>query len=1184
MDGGRHTRSAESIQPQGSSLFGRSTGLHGTGTRKLIDKASILWKDFLNSVRRRKLLLEKLRESAMETAVSESILKKQLLDLRQVTLSLIEDALEIEYRSQLGESSSSSNSSLVVVSSGKSVNNTSRALKFPPIKNFRSLEDKEDVHALAEMMTDVDDLLLIPNIRVLLPKEFPHTRNPFLLGKTVDELATMTTPEPEAGNLDEELKVLELLRYKRASKALIRAEVQVVNSLPINLFDTEKLIVKMSDDPNVEKLVRAASALVDNDRLDLGLDANMSSLTAPVFSIEGHQLLLKLNRFRGMYPMRIDVQIAIRQMLRDSAFDYLEDPVSSFLLEWINLVLSNSADLSKSLQRNYTAVPSSGFHRFNESLHGSSSSKHEKMLLSKHALEVNQKQYRYSDIASVISSNDGIKSTHENILVESKPMMKLRHHHPSEGLRSPSPDKGQHLLEDRSVPSSPVFQAIAAGRRAAQESSRPTTKQFPSRPITRHPPIDEEQPYAAESTANKMNISDSFSSPNNYKGSQHRLVQLESIQPIITEPLKVNARSKKNNLKLKNELSEEIDEKIRSQIEKMMKKMGGMKAPKVGGAVNLSAKEKEEVEETEIDRLSSVRYELFRMQQELLRKQVLDPKHYQLTSVDAMAQARSGLTVGDINTHHPDAQVKQRNIEKNEEKAKLVPLSEKIISTVFEGDKRHLVLTEILLDPVGEVLIGKILHRTETGGDSYMELGDDAPFSLRGALSNTLVTQRKVLRTETHAFTIISKLIYNRLTNFLLSDLMTSKPEMMGKMLQNIIDQLHKLATDETPLPKGRFLIQANRVLFTNKFAEDGVLVDLTILRNDECDGLVIHCMPVAGIYNRNRKSTATGPVTILVHDRELKVLFVNQYGLFVAATSRWSAMEMVAQWIAQRLSVRKVKTLDTTATMVDDTIIIIDGENSRSPTAMPSNVVLEEPSFFSAITYDESTPAVKAVEEQLVIAAAAVSRPSTSTRGGMKKPNMLVILDVQLDRKVEISNNLQMQWKSRNIPNIAGMEVILTAVQELEMLVINVKIVLPLPDQFRALKKKDKARKLERSDGLLDMAGYSDDDESEVPGRHVNATEPVVVELSYRLTSSELSIFGSSELVDGKKLTLSQSDGAAANTTAGDEKHHPETFIWNVLNRLKLSFKVGAVLALLSSRTYEHGLSPTVITIIIMR
>ena len=1149
MDGGRHTRSAESIQPQGSSLFGRSTGLHGTGTRKLIDKASILWKDFLNSVRRRKLLMEKLRESALETAVSESILKKQLLDLRQVTLSLIEDALEIEYRSQLGESSS--NNSLVVVSSGnKSVNNTHRALKFPPIKNFRSMEDKEDVHALAEIMTDVDDLLLIPNIRVLLPKEFPHTRNPFLLGKTVDELATMNTPEPEAGNLDEELKVLELLRYKRASRALIRAEVQAVNNLPINLFDTEKLIVKMSDDPNVEKLVRAASALVDNDRLDLGLEANMSSLTAAVFSIEGHQLLLKLNQFRGIYPMRIDVQIAIRQMLRDSTFDYLDDPVSSFLLEWINLVLSNSADLSKSLQRNYTAVPSSsGFHRFNDSLHGSSSSKHEKMLLSKHALEVNQKQYRYSDIASVISSNDGIKSTHENILVESKPLMKLRHHHPSgEGRRSPSPDK-QPLHEDRSVPSSPVFQAIAAGRRAAQELSRPGTKQFPSRPTTRQPPIDEEQPYAGESTANKVNFSDSFSSPNNLKGPQHRLVQLESIQP-ITESSKEHARSKKMDLKLKNELSEEIDEKIRSQIEKMMKNMG-MKGPK-GGAASLSAKEKEEVEETEIDRLSSVRYELFRMQQELLRKQVLDPKHYQLTSVDAMAQARSGLTVGDINTRHPDALVKQRNIEKNEEKAKLVSLSEKIISTVYEGDKRQLVLTEILLDPMGEVLIGKILHRTETGGDSYLEFGDDAPFALRGALSNTL-TQRKVLRNETHAFTIVSKLIYNRLTNFLLSDLMTSKPEMLGKMLQNIIDQLHNLATDETPLPKGRFLVQANRVLFTNKFAEDGVLVDLTILRNDECDGLIVHCLPVAGIYNRNRKSTATGPVTILVHDRELRVLLVNQYGLFIAATSRWSAMEMVAQWIAQRLSVRKMKILDTT--MVDDTTIV-EGENSRGPTAMPGNVVLEEPSFFSAITYDEPSSAVKAMdasEEQLV---AAVSRPSTTTLGGTKKPNSLVILDVQLDRKVEISNNLQIQWKSRNIPIISGMEVVLTAMQELEMLVINVKIVLPLPDHFRALKRKDKVKKLEQLDGLMNMADYSED-ESDVPVRHVSASEPMAIELSYRLTSSELSIFGSSELVDGKKLTLSQSDGTTTNVTAGDEKHHPETFIWNVLNRLKVSFKV---------------------------
>jgi hypothetical protein len=66
-----------------------------------------------------------------------------------------------------------------------------------------------------------------------------------------------------------------------------------------------------------------------------------------------------------------------------------------------------------------------------------------------------------------------------------------------------------------------------------------------------------------------------------------------------------------------------------------------------------------------------------------------------------------------------------------------------------------------------------------------------------------------------------------------------------------------------------------------------------------------------------------------------------------------------------------------------------------------------------------------------------------------------------------------------------------------------------------------------------------------------------MAIELSYRLTSSELSIFGSRELVDGKKLTLSQSDATTTNVTAGDEKHHPETFIWNVLNRLKVSFKV---------------------------
>ena len=101
--------------------------------------------------------------------------------------------------------------------------------KLPPLTSLSGMDEKEDIFILLEMITDVDDLLRIPNVKVFLPINFPPTRNPFLVGKTIDELASMITPQPQPGNLEEEMKVLELLRYKRAAKGLLRAEAQISN-------------------------------------------------------------------------------------------------------------------------------------------------------------------------------------------------------------------------------------------------------------------------------------------------------------------------------------------------------------------------------------------------------------------------------------------------------------------------------------------------------------------------------------------------------------------------------------------------------------------------------------------------------------------------------------------------------------------------------------------------------------------------------------------------------------------------------------------------------------------------------------------------------------------------------------------------------------------------------------------
>jgi len=292
---------------------------------------NVFWRDFRFNVKKRKITLQRLREAALEASTSLRTLKKSLVDLRLDTLSLVEDALELEYRTHIAEDSSANK-------------RTTLSRKLPPIVNAKVLEEKEDVLALSEIIYDVDDLFTIPNIRVMLPMNFPNIRNPFMLGKTIDELAALIPPHPESGNVDEELKVLELLRYKRTARALLRAESQVLNRLPVSLFDLERLLSRMADDSNIEKLIRCVGALIDNDRVQNTADMqpNLSCLNSPIFQIEGYDFLKKLNNFQGAFPMRVDVQIIVRQYLLGCVFEYLVDPVSQFLLEWTSIVLGSS--------------------------------------------------------------------------------------------------------------------------------------------------------------------------------------------------------------------------------------------------------------------------------------------------------------------------------------------------------------------------------------------------------------------------------------------------------------------------------------------------------------------------------------------------------------------------------------------------------------------------------------------------------------------------------------------------------------------------------------------------------------------------------------------------------------------------------------------------------------------------
>lgn len=122
----------------------------------------------------------------MEANNSTTILKRYLLEIRQLTLRLIEDALEAEYRLQVADDVNPKNQKSKVGTKA--------------ITTYKDIEIKEQTHLLKNMITDADYLYKIDNIRSMLPKDFPHYRNPFMLGKSVDQLADLLPPHAEPGN------------------------------------------------------------------------------------------------------------------------------------------------------------------------------------------------------------------------------------------------------------------------------------------------------------------------------------------------------------------------------------------------------------------------------------------------------------------------------------------------------------------------------------------------------------------------------------------------------------------------------------------------------------------------------------------------------------------------------------------------------------------------------------------------------------------------------------------------------------------------------------------------------------------------------------------------------------------------------------------------------------------------
>jgi len=1010
---------------------------------RLIDKQSILWRDFQNGVKRRKRALGKLRDVAGDSSCSSGMLKRLLLEIRQMTLRVIEDSLEIEYKASnaagLQEKSTTSyNGSLAKIGGG---GRTTFQSNLPPITTFKGMEGMQDVVDLAHIIDDVDDLFRLPNIQVFLPLEFPNRRNPFLLGKSVDELATLTAPQPEPGNLEDELKVLEIMRYKRASKALLRAESQIHNRLPLSLLELEFIWRRMNDDAHRERLVRCVICLIDNDHAEMGQPPDLSALMAQAITLEPYEFLNRINSFKGQETMRVDVQVPCRKALRDCALEYMEDEGSVFLIEWVNAVLSGTM-----MPQSDATVGGGG-----SSVFGGASV---------------AEDYRLGNVGR------NSKVTHQSIRSMD-----------GTGMYNQSLGRGLNAQLDQMQRNAQSGMGSIGGDMVSLASSHlrsPEPKVFAG-PGAKGGPVQamQNQLRNMKPSNDDGSVSTEATSPEN--------AAMHALAAAARKPKKRKETDKEKKKRQK----EEMNEKINSEVLRILK---------AEGIVKNTGTDDELV--TENDTVTSLRYELVKMQQELLRRKVLDPRHYKIASVDMQSLKAHGVTVVDQDTGNVG------NGNKKKMPPRSVPISER-----FQQLRDGIGAVKVVLDLVQDNLIIKLFRVIELDEDGN-EVSDEQKFL------NPDTKWNKV--EEVIASMTASKLMLNRITGLTLDQIIDEKDdEKRKKKLNPLMDQMKRF-TDTIEVEEQIGQIEADRVLLKTAMTIDNIAMDVNLVRNVDCSGITLYLTPLSsGMGDVNQ-----GPITMTIRDSELQILLINQRGLYLLSQNKWSCMEMVAQWITSRIRLKRIAVLGPGDEAMTDRELKMAARRKEiegSPQAVALAPIRGDAETKNAerernlLDFDTPSNALGADFADL------------APRG--KKATML---DVYLDRAVEVSGIAEKQWRSRNVPQISQMTAELQAFQDMDMIRFEIVLTFPHPKQ-----RKNKKGELILDDGAQVV-------EYKSKNKKLEAYDPVVVRKTFCLTATELSVFGTSEALEERKISMS-------TKTTGES--HPSAFMWNILSRMKPQF-----------------------------
>lgn len=436
------------------------------------------------------------------------------------------------------------------------------------------------------------------------------------------------------------------------------------------------------------------------------------------------------------------------------------------------------------------------------------------------------------------------------------------------------------------------------------------------------------------------------------KRSAEHIVREKSITKVLTVAEKIQQEEKREAIRKKND-------KVRKRL------------PDIIDKPNLS----DDLQPMDSEAVAALRYEFMKMQKELLRRKVLDPRHYNAVSIDTTVKDLKSATFNGNKRQEPDSRARRELI-----------LFEKEFNTA-----KYQYTIEMYFHIVTE----RIIFRAFKVHNAYSVMFSPA-YS---------IGERQLIHTMD-----FSRVLFSRVTNSLFENFFKDDQSIRALKVGPIVSQIEASLRLEADVEE--IYPICDRILFNKSLAVDGIGVDVFIERNTNCTGLNINISPQKGMTIGQADG---GSVSLVIYDKELLVLMVNQRGLYVLAQTKWESLLVLADWLVSRINIKRIFVRSAPV------------EESLGKTKKLSHKTQTPKNDFKDINMLDKTSSDHANE--------------TVDVELQETEKLQVLLDVKIDRSVHIERTAFLQWRSRKVPKLQKLNCKLFAFQENETLRLDVHL-----------------------------------------------------------------------------------------------------------------------------------------------